>query len=266
MVFSNTPTLHYSITPSFMRYGIISDIHGNLEALEVVLKRLDGCDQWICLGDVVGYGPNPNECCERVRALNALCVHGNHDLAALGRYDISWFNDWAAAAILWTQEQLTEENRAFLQNVPAMQVVEDAQWNFNFTVVHGSPRDPAEEYITSAQEANEIFARLTTPLCLVGHTHVAEYYVRAEGASTCERIIMNVGGLIPLNEKHQYIINCGSVGQPRDRNPQASCGLLDTQARSVEIFRLEYPIDVTQRKMRAEGLPDLLWQRLALGM
>lgn len=247
-----------------MRYGILSDIHGNLEALEVVLRKLDGCDRWICLGDIVGYGPNPNECCERVRALNAVCVHGNHDLAALGHYDITWFNDWAAAAIVWTQEQLTEENRAFLQSVPAMQVVNDEA--FDFTVVHGSPRDPAEEYITSAREANAIFARLTTPLCLVGHTHVAEYYVKAKGALTCDRVSMTSGGLISLEENHHYIVNCGSVGQPRDRNPQVSCGLLDTQARCIEIFRLDYLIDITQRKIQAEGLPDLLWQRLALGI
>ncbi|MCS6863368.1 MAG: metallophosphatase family protein [Abditibacteriales bacterium] len=247
-----------------MRYGIISDIHGNLEALEVVLRKLDGCDRWICLGDIVGYGPNPNECCERVRALNALCVQGNHDLAALGQYDLSWFNDWAAAAILWTQKQLTAANRAFLQNVPAMQVINDE--NFPFTLVHGSPRDPTEEYISSAQEADAIFERLTTPLCLVGHTHVAECYVRAKDALTCERRGMNAGGLIPLKKHHHYIINCGSVGQPRDRNPQTSCGLLDTQARRVEIFRLDYPIEATQRKMRAAGLPDLLWQRLEWGM
>jgi predicted phosphodiesterase len=247
-----------------LRYGIISDIHGNLEALEVVLRKLDGCDRWICLGDIVGYGPNPNECCERVRALNSLCVHGNHDLAVLGRSDISWFNDWAAAAILWTQRQLTEENRAFLQSIPEMQGAQDDA--LDFTIVHGSPRDPAEEYITSAKQANEIFARLTTPLCLVGHTHVAEYYVRAKGSLTCDRVQMSAGGLVALKEDHHYIVNCGSVGQPRDRNPQASCGLLDTQARSIEVFRLDYPIDITQRKMRAEALPDLLWQRLEWGL
>jgi predicted phosphodiesterase len=250
-----------------MRYGIISDIHGNLEALEVALATLDGCDRWICLGDIVGYGPNPNECCERVDGLDGLCVVGNHDLAALGHYDLSWFNEWAAAAIHWTQETLSDANKAFLQSLPLVQVVEDLQATLkHFVIVHGSLREPAEEYITSTWDALGTFARMDVPLCLIGHTHVAEYYAKDDSASTCERVSRVQGGVIQMESDRQYIVNCGSVGQPRDRNPQASCGLLDTQACSIEVYRVDYPIAITQQKMQSEGLPDFLWQRLAMGM
>lgn len=250
-----------------MVYGIISDLHSNLEALEKVLEQLSGVEAYLCLGDLVGYGPNPNECTQLISQLSppvvsvaepCTCVVGNHDLAAVGKYDIGWFNWHAKEAILWTQQQLTPEAKDFLVGLPEVLVQSD------LTLVHGSLPDPME-YITSPWEARIAFAEMKTPLCLIGHTHVAEYYTQQEGESNCQQMPLTDGGEITLEKGLRYIVNCGAVGQPRDGNPQASFGVYDTEAQTIAIKRVDYPIEVAQKKMADAGLPEIESMRLAFG-
>ena len=242
-----------------MRFGIISDIHANLEALEAVLAELQGVEAYACLGDIVGYGPNPNECVERIAALpNLSCVVGNHDLAALQEYDIDWFNAYARDAIIWTQQQLSAESKRFLRRLrPRLQVEE-------LTLVHGSLPDPME-YITSPWEARFTFEEMETPICLVGHTHVAEYYRLGEDRLQPEQVSLFGGGEIAVEEGARYIVNVGGVGQPRDGNPRAGYGIYDREASLITVRRVEYSIEATQEKMEKAGLPQLLIQRLAVG-
>jgi predicted phosphodiesterase len=242
-----------------MRYGIISDIHSNLEALQVVLQRLKDVDAFICLGDIIGYGPNPNECIEAVVALPGLkCVVGNHDLGCVGKYDINWFNWYAREAILWTQERLTPASRSYLLSLPLMEM-ENA-----LTLVHGSLPQPMD-YVTSEAEAREVFAEMITPVCMIGHTHVAEYYTHAHGAAHIERRSWANGGELKLSRGVSLIANCGSVGQPRDGNPMASFGVYDTTRRELKVKRVSYDIAQTQEKIIKAALPELLAERLALG-
>ena len=240
-----------------MRYGIIADVHGNLEALEVVLQALEGVDRYLYLGDVVGYGPNPNECCAAVRGLNnCITICGNHDMAAVGKYDVSWFNPYARAAILWTSGQLSSENRRFLEDLP------ERYDESSFIMVHGSLVDPVSEYITSPWEARQSFALLKHPICFIGHTHVAEYYVQEPDVLTPHQVLLTRGGSIKIRQNQKYIINCGGVGQPRDGNPKASFGIYDAETNEIEIKRVEYPIQKTQDKMIKAGLPAVLYLRL----
>jgi len=241
-----------------MRYGIISDIHANFEAFLAVLDHLEGVDQVICLGDVVGYGPNPNECCELVQSLGCVTLLGNHDAAALGDFDLDWFNPHARAAVEWTQEALTPESRRFLRSLPNTYVCDD------LTAAHGSLPAPFE-YISSPWEVRSTFDAMTTRVCFIGHTHIAEYYILREGCIMPEQIALPQGGKISIREHHRYVINCGSVGQPRDGNPRASFGIYDTQTPKVDIIRVNYPLTETQKKMQAIGLPHILWERLAYG-
>jgi predicted phosphodiesterase len=242
-----------------MRYGLISDIHANREALEVVLARLAGAEGFICLGDLVGYGPEPNECVTRVRELpNLICIAGNHDLAAVGKYPSQGFNPNARNAIDWTAAQLTEDNRNFLAALPLVVAKPP------FTLVHGALPDPME-YVLSQWEARQTLAEMPTPHGLIGHTHVAEYYFQSDGHLSAEKQFLGEGEELRLLAGTRYLINCGSVGQPRDGNPRASCCLLDEEGGALTLYRLEYDIDQTQQKMLAAGLPDYLIQRLAAG-
>ena len=242
-----------------MRYGIISDIHANLEALEAVLGRLRDVDAHICLGDIVGYGPDPNECIEVVKALpSSKCVVGNHDLACVGKYDINWFNWYAREAIVWTQERLTPASRGYLLSLRLMDMEN------SLTLVHGSLPQPMD-YVTSEGDARGVFAEMITPVCLIGHTHIAEYYAHAHGAAHIERRSLAQGGQIKFDRGMTYVINCGSVGQPRDGNPLASFGICDTTRRSVKVMRVEYPVARVQEKMDKAGLPALLGDRLVVG-
>jgi diadenosine tetraphosphatase ApaH/serine/threonine PP2A family protein phosphatase len=248
-----------------VQYGIISDIHGNLEALEAVLSRLNDADGVFCLGDVVGYGPNPNECIERVTSLPGLvCVAGNHDLAAIGRYDHDWFNSHARAAIRWTQERLTDGSRRFLEGLPLTARVDDA------TLVHGALPEPMD-YVTGPVEALATFQAMETPICFIGHTHVAEYYClkrAADSPTTLARLEhreLTGGGEINIEPESRYLINCGGVGQPRDGNPLAAFGIYDSQARLATMRRTPYPVEKVQAKMAEAGLPLLLIERLSYG-
>jgi diadenosine tetraphosphatase ApaH/serine/threonine PP2A family protein phosphatase len=242
-----------------MRYAVLSDVHANLEALEVVLADIAsrGPDAIICLGDFVGYGPDPNACVERLRGSVAGAVVGNHDLAALERADISMFNPHARAAILWTRDRLSEGVRQYLGDLPR-ELRRDA-----FLAVHGSPRDPTDEYLFDAATARASFDGVEFRLGLVGHTHVPGVFIDDGERVTARPLIPDE--VLDLRPAHRYLINVGSVGQPRDGDPRAAYLWLDEGASRAHLVRLAYSVPYTQEKMRAAGLPEVLVERLAYG-
>jgi predicted phosphodiesterase len=242
-----------------MRYAVLSDVHANLEALEVVLADVAARrpDAVICLGDFVGYGPDPVACVERLRPVLAAAVVGNHDLAALERTDIDVFNPFARAAILWTRTQLTADVRAYLGELPR-----EARRSA-FLAVHGSPRDPTDEYLFDAAGARLSFEAVEFHLGLVGHTHVPGVFVADGERVTAHPLIPD--DVLELRAADRYIINVGSVGQPRDGDARASYLWLDEGNARAQLVRLAYPFARTQEKMRAAGLPEVLAERLAYG-
>jgi diadenosine tetraphosphatase ApaH/serine/threonine PP2A family protein phosphatase len=241
-----------------VRYLIISDIHANLAALETVLEDAPDFDELWCLGDLVGYGPKPNECIERVRGFSHTSLAGNHDWAALGKLDLSSFNAVARAANEWTQQQLTPSSRTYLNGLhPSLQ-------RGDFALAHASPREPIWEYIMDTSTAYQNFEHFSTPFCLVGHTHVPVLFELDEDRHRCEALLPPLPEPVRLGER-RAIINPGSVGQPRDGDPRASYALLDTDEMSWTFHRVSYPIGITQERMRARGLPQRLIDRLGIG-
>lgn len=239
-----------------MKYAIISDIHSNLEALESVLNEIKNVEKIICLGDIVGYGANPNECCEIIKNLNCISIVGNHDLASIEEYDIRDFNPYAKAAILWTRNHLKEENKIFLRNLKEKIIFK------NLTLIHGSLVNPSF-YILDTSSARESFSLQETKICFIGHTHTAECYIKS--GNFLEQIDLFSGGIIEIKENFQYIINCGSVGQPRDRNYKASFGIYDEDNETIEIKRIHYPLEIAYKKIINAHLPKILADRLAIG-
>jgi predicted phosphodiesterase len=240
-----------------MRYAILSDIHGNLESLQRALENALDDDAVISLGDVVGYGPNPNECVAKLRERSRHAVLGNHDLAAVENFGVEAFNPAARTAINWTQTVLDDASRAWLNSLPYELRMPD------FLLVHGAPVNYFE-YILDKAAAARAFERTDAPIVFVGHTHIAEYWsLDAEG--TIGHKHMQRGGALSLEDGKRYIIDVGSVGQPRDLNPQACFVRYDPEARRVEWIRYEYPIEEVQRKMREAGLPPYLVDRLNVG-
>ncbi len=239
-----------------MRYLVLSDIHSNLAALEAVLAEAGEVDQVWCLGDLVGYGPDPNECVERIRELPHICVAGNHDWGVLGKLDLSDFNAYARQACLWNRQRLTEENREYLDNLDEYIVEGD------FTLVHGSPRYPIWEYVMSPGVAWRSLASFDTPYCFVGHTHVPVIFAARD--DFCDTCPLLEGQPLQLGQE-RLIINPGGVGQPRDGDPRAACLILDPDKGTIEHHRVEYPIEVTQKKMEEAGLPRQLIDRLDHG-
>jgi predicted phosphodiesterase len=240
-----------------MRIAVLSDIHGNLPALEATLAALKPYDAVWQLGDIVGYGPQPDEVVARLASENALGVRGNHDAAALGDLDTDSFNDDARAAVEWTADRIEPETRRWLAALPQRLV--DAP----YTLVHGSPRDPTWEYVFTAGVARGNLSSFETPHCLVGHTHIPMVFRerdgRMEGIAPKESVPFQMG-----NER--VIVNPGSVGQPRDGDPRASAMILDTELLSLEWRRVEYPIEAVQKLMSERGLPPRLVARLAYGL
>jgi diadenosine tetraphosphatase ApaH/serine/threonine PP2A family protein phosphatase len=237
---------------------IISDIHANLAALEVVLKDAPDHDEVWCLGDLVGYGPKPNECISRVHGLPHTSLVGNHDWAALGRLDLTSFNAIARVASEWTQRQLTSSSRIYLNALSPSLRLDD------FTLAHASPREPVWEYVMDATTAYRNFEHFSTPFCLVGHTHVPVFFELDEENRRCRAFLPPFPEPVQLGER-RAIINPGSVGQPRDGDPRASYGLLDTDQMTFEFRRVSYPIRITQERMRAQNLPQRLIDRLQIG-
>ena len=241
-----------------MRVAVISDVHGNEHALAAVLEDVDAAapDAIWCLGDVVGYGPAPNECCAVLSARTDLCLAGNHDLVVLGKLDVTNFNGDAAIAALWTRERLDVSSRAFLEPLAPSAEVDGAQ------LFHASPRDPVWDYVLSAEAAYASLAATHTPVVLVGHSHVAL------GIGLVGDDLR--GGSAPagteLKLEGRWLLNPGSVGQPRDGDPRAAWLLLDTDEQLATFHRVDYPIELTQAAMRDAGLPEALAARLALGI
>jgi predicted phosphodiesterase len=261
-----------------MRILVISDIHGNQAALETVFNAAKGeYDRVWCLGDIVGYGPRPNECVAMVREMAEISVIGNHDWAVLDRPGISVddFNPVARHAVLWTREQLTAENRAYLEQLPEQPVA--PSYAPDFLVTHASPREPVWEYILTPGIALLNFAAFTELVCLVGHTHKpAAFRWRLQVVTTGEetRQTATVNHLLPevgkefsldVSERQRLILNPGSVGQPRDSDPRAAYAILDLERMSWKQERIAYPIELTQSQMRAANLPRRLIDRLSYG-
>ena len=290
-----------------MRCAILSDIHGNLEALRATLddilrftfEQRAPLDAIWCLGDIVGYGPDPSECAQLIRERCSLCIAGNHDWAAIGKIDLDDFSDAAASSAEWTGKQLSMDARMYLRSLPERITLGD------FTLAHGSPSNPIWEYLTTPAAAAPNFAAFETPFCLVGHTHLPTIFLqavraaapisvplggsipdaelfaitaygsnpridsgilrgRAELTPRCEQIVPTPG-LWLLPPGHRAIINPGSVGQPRDNDPRAAYLIYDS-AIGFEFRRVSYDIGATQRKMQDSGLPARMAARLAHGV
>ncbi len=250
--------VHEAVERKSVRHLVLSDIHSNLAAFEAVLADAGQFDMIWCLGDVIGYGPQPNECIERLKALPHICVAGNHDWAAIDKLDIAAFNPDALRACLWTRKQLTPSNREFIESLPET-LIED-----NFTIVHGSPRYPIWEYITDSSVAAANFAYFDTAFCLFGHTHVPGIYCFTGSFSTCDGFVLPLTESVPIDEE-RLLINPGGVGQPRDGDPRASYVILDMEENTIEYRRVEYPVEETQRLMVSLGLPQRLATRLSDG-
>lgn len=241
-----------------MLYGIIADVHGNLEAFNTVLSRLQRADKMVCLGDIVGYGPDPNACVEKVRGLGIPSVAGNHDKAVTGELEMTWFNRNARDAVNWTREIISKENLEFLRNLP--EVLEED----GFQLVHGSLRSPLEEYITSISEALGTFERMNRDVCFVGHSHAPLFIARKKDGNYDGRALLD-GEEIVVGDYDKVIINVGGVGQPRDGDPRASYGVYDSKTSLFSLHRVEYNIGQVQEKMKKVGLPLPLIERLAFG-
>ena len=239
-----------------MRLAVLSDIHANFAALDAVRADLPAVDEVWVLGDIVGYGPQPNEVIVALQEMGARSVLGNHDAAAIGTIDASWFNPDAARAITWTAGAIDENARAYMAALP------EVRTEGELTAVHGSPRDPMWEYITGSDVAAANLPAFATSVCLHGHTHVPVVF-RADDGRT---------GAVPSAPDQpvsiragRSLVNPGSVGQPRDGNPAASYLVLDTDAALVEFRRVAYDIDATQKAMRLADLPSRLAERLSYG-
>jgi diadenosine tetraphosphatase ApaH/serine/threonine PP2A family protein phosphatase len=242
-----------------MRVAVISDIHSNLPALQAVLEDVDreGSDELWCLGDIIGYGPSPNECVDLVRERSTLSLCGNHDLAVIGTIDVGDFTGDAGAAARWTAGVLGEAQAAWLRELsPSAE-------RDGFELFHGSPRDPVWDYVLNEQVALISILETTAPIVLVGHSHVALALgwdgAELSGGVAPDRSEIDLGG-------GRWLLNPGSVGQPRDGDPRAAWLLIDDVAGRATFRRVPYPIQETQAAIRDRGLPDVLASRLAHGI
>jgi predicted phosphodiesterase len=249
-----------------LRLLILSDIHANLEALEACLDAAPEHDQVYNLGDIVGYGANPNEVTARSRELGTVFVRGNHDKACCGLSDLADFNPVAATAALWTREKLTEDHMLFLRALPQGPIspIEDLQ------LVHGSPRDE-DEYILMASDAYVLLSRATVPLTFFGHTHVQRCFVldaQGQGKSFAplyKSAKSKQTVKLEIKKNTKYMVNPGSIGQPRDNDPRAAFLLYDVDAAVITFYRVPYDIARAQEKIFAAGLPERLAIRLEEG-
>ena len=240
-----------------MRYAIVSDVHSNLEALRGAFGMVHASDGVLCLGDIVGYGPEPNECVEMIRERATATVLGNHDVAAIDDFGTSYFNPHAKEAIRWTQGVLKKENIDWLNSLSYELRMPD------FLMVHGAPVHYFE-YILDVAGAARAFEATDAPLIFVGHTHIAEYYERATDGRIMHRHMQH-GGELVMQPQSRYLVNVGSVGQPRDLNPQAGFAFYDSEARTIRWVRYDYEISAVRKKMEDVHLPEALGNRLVVG-
>lgn len=244
-----------------MKYGILGDIHGNLSALETVLTCMDreGIDRLVSVGDVVGYGAAPRECIAILRERTAAVVLGNHDAACIDRLDVSSFNNYARAAVQWTRQELTREDKAWLTALPMTVHLEHC------SVAHGTLHKPElYDYIQSTTDADPSLDEMPLPVCFVGHSHVPVALLRLRDDPT--RTFYTKDPIIDCEEAHRALINVGSVGQPRDEDPRAAYAIYDSDKCVVRILRVTYDIDREMRRIRDAGLPEMLAARLEWGV
>jgi diadenosine tetraphosphatase ApaH/serine/threonine PP2A family protein phosphatase len=243
-----------------MRYLILSDIHANLEALEAVLTRARGAyEATLVLGDLVGYGADPNAVVERIRAMpDTTILRGNHDKVAAGIASTETFNPVARDAVLWTAEVLTADNRAWLAGLATGPLLIDDL----VEICHGAPFDE-DEYLFNEHDARKAFPSVRRPLCLYGHTHVPACFQHPAGLPMDQPRGREVEYTLAAGTT--YLVNCWAVGQPRDNDPRAAIGLLDTATRRLSLLRVPYDVAAAQRKILAHGLPEVLAQRLGVG-
>jgi len=259
-----------------MRVLVLSDIHANLIALETVLSDAAGeYDTIWCLGDIVGYGPRPNECIDLMRSKSEVCVMGNHDWAVLGRpgVNVDDFNPQARQAVMWTRSQLIPQNQAFLDKLSDVPIHPNGQ--SDILITHASPREPVWEYILTPTTALENFAFFEDGICFVGHTHkpaifrwrLPEEGVHEHTPATVHYLqpVAGIGVQLTTSPTQRLIVNPGSVGQPRDNDARAAYAIFDTEERIWRQERVAYPIELTQNQMRAAGLPKRLSDRLSFG-
>jgi diadenosine tetraphosphatase ApaH/serine/threonine PP2A family protein phosphatase len=242
-----------------LRFCIFSDVHGNLEALEAIFRdvaREDPGYDTIFLGDAVGYGPNPNACVDLIRKRARVSLLGNHDQAAISEVDISNFNPYAKSAIVWTRENITAENKEFLRGLPYR--TDEGPWSF----VHATPCEPERcHYLFTLHDARLNFDCFRSQVCFIGHSHQPLCVMKKPDG----HFLVEASTRIEIQEGWRYIINDGSVGQPRDGDPKASYAFFDSDTGVVEIRRIDYDYATTQRKMEDAGLPKYLIQRLQFG-
>ena len=241
-----------------MRYGILSDIHGNLEAIVAVLETIRGqVDAYVCLGDIVGYGANPNECLELMLDLNCPTVGGNHDWAVAGLTDYSEFNYIAQEATLWTIREMKLKHIEYLRNLPLTLKLDD------MLLVHASPNRPERwTYLVQVDEIKETCRYFEERVCFIGHSHIPF----AVGWDEEGRMDIILSTRVQMDFKKRYLVNAGSIGQPRDGNAKASVVIYDTETQRIEFIRVPYDVQQTQRKIRDAKLPDRLAQRLEVGV
>jgi len=244
-----------------MKYGIISDVHANLEALREVLPIVrERTGRVVVLGDIVGYGPDPGECCKVVVSAGMQAVRGNHDEMVAGG-DVSRLNETARLALDWTRERLAREWVEAIRSWPVR--IED-----EILFVHASPADPLFEYVNTRKDAQRAFASMKQDVCFIGHTHFPLCFRQEKNNGAIEMIPPSFSGTcrIQVEEGYRYLINAGSVGQPRDGIPAACAGIYDSTTRVFELFRVPYDAEVTSAKIRERGLPSSLGARLLRGL
>jgi predicted phosphodiesterase len=244
-----------------MRYAIISDIHGNIEALEAILakfREIGGIDKWYCLGDIVGYGAEPEACCSLVRETCEVTLLGNHDAAVAGRMDYSYYYDAAREALDWCRERLSPSNLAWLKNLPYTHRLGPVELS------HGSPFQPEEyDYIFALEQARELIQSKPdlADVTFIGHSHLTKVFALTE-----DNALDVVAPKFKLKDGMKYVITVGSVGQPRDYDPRACAGLFDTDERKFEYIRVEYDIESQRQKIIDAGLAHNFGTRLLLGI
>lgn len=245
-----------------MRALVLSDLHANAEALRAVMTRMrrKKYEVVVCLGDFVGYGAQPNHVLDVMRTLRGrkAYIRGNHDRVAAGLDDANGFNQAAKAAALWTREHLSAPNRRFLRDLTQGPVM-----HRNVMLCHGSPYDE-DEYVFNVHHAAQILALFTAPVILFGHTHLPAVFSIDKDSNVCGFAVRDEA-TVKLDPNQRYLINPGSVGQPRDRNPAAACVILDTDKHTAQFFRVEYDLEKTQSSILKAGLPQILASRLQFG-
>lgn len=239
-----------------MKYGILGDIHGNLEALNAVLEEMykEGVKKFISVGDVVGYGANPSECLQKLRDMGTYIVAGNHDQAICGLLSIEFFNSYARQSCFWTQKALSSEELAFLKSLKLTEQVD------NFTVTHSTLYFPENfEYIQTTYDANLSFEKQQTKLAFIGHSHIPIVFYKRK------RVIFEQTAEIKINSAEKVLVNVGAIGQPRDENPDSVCAWYDTDEGIVRLKRVSYDIEKAAKKIKQVGLPEILAERLKYG-